>query len=1122
MRRPNPRPDVPTPGVSSTSSANNAASVTSASSRRSSIRGVSDPGPDLSPGPGPTGHPHAAQSSSQRRPFASPAPPSPAPPRQRIHRTQQIHNRRPSSSLSPLLRGSSSPDKFANLPPEIIWNISQCLTTDECGIYHSKIHLSDLLNFSSTCSRLRNFISPIIWHTFKIVEQQDAVRIIVGLRSAHIPKWWIVSTDCLQYSIEVDGSKQKFPLSLLRHASRVLYYSATWISPETYIDIPPQKAALLDSYPEASAISLFNRELLPNLKEVHLSGTFWTVQRCDQAARSIMHYDHRQILVRYFHIGGASLSLELFPPLKLMYHISHAYFRIEAHEIDLVTLILPNLLHAKILEIETAPRHNYSAPNPGGRSIAQVSCDFLVAIGTMPVIEQLILHESTLNAIIISTIDGSWIPETFRSLQCCTAHLSNTNQAMNLASLNHITELNISASQQTIELMDFPFSNLTSLQISDDWSSHLAYQGEMIRQALFNSRHTLKTVICYSLDMPELMFIARSLRNIEVLKVFQLKERWNSSRVTLSALFEEFIRFNGAPFDKTTESLANMTRVSQSQSRTYSTDIDFSCPGKSPFEDGSSKHRRPIGKLRDLTLPVQMKSIYYCALERFILHFRTLETFVLYYYYPLLFTATPAILTSRHIREKIQDLLAEPPLNPDPAPTIQQHQQGTNANVPQLSSCSPSTPPGVTSPSSVRAAAEGTFSLEHSSPQRPPTSRNEYPITEEQRSEARRRFGTILGYCPSAYIDIYDFDTKVLHFFVRLDQVRDNPFMTTSQIRRVEGEATREDNIAGAGIGGHSGGSGDNYGGRSGLGEGHRRGTPGARPIDHNPGLERATFVLDRAVGGLQDACRGTHMAPQPTVDTPGAMGPGFFDSPGRLRPGQPALPMQPLQPAQSAYPAYPAYQEYHAQTQPAQFSQTYGGDVPPTQEVLAPSLRQGPQEITLQTVTSTLYSTPGPGPQSPSICSPLSSSSSSSSLSSTPLELPSLHPIQPLPPLPSLASLSPRRPSAPAAPKPYSPFELSQYSLKGQHKHRHRHKRSSSSSPSAASWAPPPLPPQAHLLPQPHMIPQNPALTASPAEYPYGISSSSSANSCAARPPPAPPNKKEKNRGKSRPRPQD
>lgn len=82
---------------------------------------------------------------------------------------------------------------LATLPIEILTNIVSFIIEVQCGTYHSSIRFQDLLNLSSTCRRFRTIISPLVWKNFRLIEEGNALKIIIGIQANFEPTMWTQS-----------------------------------------------------------------------------------------------------------------------------------------------------------------------------------------------------------------------------------------------------------------------------------------------------------------------------------------------------------------------------------------------------------------------------------------------------------------------------------------------------------------------------------------------------------------------------------------------------------------------------------------------------------------------------------------------------------------------------------------------------------------------------------------------------------------------------------------------------------------------------------------------------------------------------------------------------------------
>lgn len=469
------------------------------------------------------------------------------------------------------------------------------------------------------------------------------------------------------------------------------------------------------------------------------------------------------------------MALDLYQPLILLQYIHTAIFRIQYSEIGVLASVIPNLTNVSILEISTAPDFKkINVPTTrldedGLRQVRYNSTQLVNAIKTLKHICRLSFNDCSLNAIVLSALDASWIPYSLIELECVAGHFIDTDVRMNRNHYNHIKKLSFGFGPQSLGFVAFPFCQLTSLEISDDWD-RVAYQGDMIQEALNLNKHTLKTVICFALDSHELMFLVQNLRNLEVLKVFRFRESLNAPKYNLSTLFNELIICNG---DVSNSSRRSLSRIGSDSGRSsyypqFQGQYDFSSSSSSSSSSSNRHYRHnthfqpsplslsippqdlPKGKLRLVTLPVQIRLISYPVLEHFICHFRNMTSLVFYHYYPLLAYTEPDTNMFSTIRSKIEDLLA--------------------------------IPPGLRNSSSSSSSISNITTT--------PTNYDTFPMTAEQFERARDLVGKSCCNCSGSYGEINKFDDKAVHFFFNLNIIRDNAFM----IRRYQDYYNNNDN----------------------------------------------------------------------------------------------------------------------------------------------------------------------------------------------------------------------------------------------------------------------------------------------------------------------------------------
>lgn len=471
------------------------------------------------------------------------------------------------------------------------------------------------------------------------------------------------------------------------------------------------EAMALDSTPERSAVSLINPDFLPYLRRIYLSGNFWTPERCTLASRSIAKYNSSNkhyldsgvshdknipasIHLTFFHLGGNSLSLRSYPPLDMLKYIHTGIFRIQPFEIDIIVKVIPLMINIRVLEIATTP--NFSVTNSSFIS-PHLNIPFLRALHTLKFMKRLVLNDSSPNSIALPALDGSWIPPSMTEIECFAGHFINIGPSMPRHIYNHITHVNFGFGAQSHSFISFPFSHLTYLELNDDWT-RTGYKAELIQEALHLNRHTLKTIICFSLDNHELFYLAKYCYMLEVVKVFKVREAWNMRRYPMGDLFNEFIKYNGVK-----------------------------------PEDKSGKHRTRGGRLRVVTLPTQSKSISYTALERFVMHFKALNLLVFYMYYPIMPSYSDARMIKANMVDKIQDLIEPPVVSSETA------NSSYSGNVVDV-------------------------------------------LTKNQVLLARYLFTMACCYCSGTYPDSNKFDVQALHFYFKLEVIREYAF-----IREYEG-----------------------------------------------------------------------------------------------------------------------------------------------------------------------------------------------------------------------------------------------------------------------------------------------------------------------------------------------
>lgn len=529
--------------------------------------------------------------------------------------------------------------------------------------------------------------------------------------------------------------------------------------------------------------------MLPCLKEVQLSGCYWTDQRFNQVTRNLTRYT-QPLDISLFHINSHSMPVSFFSHLQILSMVKKATFCIGTSDLDLLYSIFPRLENIQILEINMkAATPSRATSSSSSRVTNQVQFRqnqpfidttpsrlssaraFQKHIRNLVNLEHLILGDITVDYLSFSALDPSWLPPKLTKLRCVADHIINTNPSMIRYNYDQIQHLAFTFTPSSHAYVACPFSNLTSLEVMDDWRNH-PYQPDLIQEALYLSRQTLKEVKFYALDPPEMIFIARYLKNIEVLKVFKLLENWVHPRFTFNDLMYEFMVNNGAPVSP---KLPVKGQVST---------IRYRIP---PNETGN-KFRRlpqylPKGKLRILTVPIEMKTIIYVELEQFVHHFTTLESLIFFRFYPLLSYSSVSEM-SRMIQEKINDLLVIPAIidapenatdiplpsdGPFPLATFQTPVQRMTGKYADSSSSQHSD--SLYIPRHLRNIPEH---LIHK--------RNRYlqqyqpnaVITFKQYRKMHQVFRQGCQFCPGNYPKDYIFDNKTSHFFVKPTVIRDN------------------------------------------------------------------------------------------------------------------------------------------------------------------------------------------------------------------------------------------------------------------------------------------------------------------------------------------------------------
>lgn len=488
-----------------------------------------------------------------------------------------------------------------------------------------------------------------------------------------------------------------------------MFYSTSWKDPFDYLDISSEKAKLFKIFPERSILSLINPQLLPFLKHVYLTGNFWTLERCRMASSLIDMYGPSSnpfplfqeqtvgqemsfsrelntamisntssygLNVTFFHIGGASLPIYRYSPVDLL-HFHNGIFRIQPLEIDYLARIVPYMTNMQILEITTTPDFSFNPPR-----IAKPNKQLLRSIRRLSQLKRLVLNDSYPNSIAIPATDASWIPPSMTSLECHAGHITGTLPTIDRNIYNQIRHLSFGFGVQSQRLTAFPFSNLVSLTINEDWS-RTGYKSDIIREAVKLNRHTLETLVCLSLEVEEILYIAKRCYRLKKFKIFKFHEGYNSKKFLLKGLLSVFTKYNPK-------------------------------------------------QLQEITLPVHNNSISYESLERFVVYFEKLRSFVLYTYYPLMSSYTDTRVIKTNLIDKIQQLLE--PLSFSPY-ILHNETQPLGANK----------------------------------------------MTPNQELLGHYLFTISCFYCSGTYLEAHKFDVQASHFFLKLVTIREHAFIRDSE-----------------------------------------------------------------------------------------------------------------------------------------------------------------------------------------------------------------------------------------------------------------------------------------------------------------------------------------------------